>query len=527
MKFFTQRLQSSLKVKIFVMLLVAGVFSELVDGLPCCGDIEFTSGDEAPGRLSRRQRLRYHARQQRWCRRLFWAAGVSLSVVFGTWSVVWGARVISQISEIVSCGASFPWEVEDLNSLWFIGVFGYLRTSSDEESPLSCDQDLAEISRFIDDEAINAWYAPHQKYQPGQKGRKPIPAASKLRAHLLFALKQISSFNETCQQIKRNTVYQAFCGVNSISAGTLSTFRASLRFDDLIALMKIFIRTAEDVGFFEECADLHVQDSTDLESPCSWQVITTIQQGNQTINVYHDPTAQVGKRAQKKGKSTFFVGHRKHTLGIVRGTKVIPLLSVVAPANRPDQYFLLPLLHLAGMVGLEVRYLVADLAYIDQKRKQIAVTRYGVLVSTDKKVNTTLPEQTDPKTGHPQCFQGEHMRWDGFEPASEQHIYVCPLDDPHHDCPYAPLCPGERTIDADAYPIAFRILPVHTKPVREMLKKRKAVEPMFRRERHHGALDNLTVMGKANVHVLACIADLCDLLKTLAQLQLPMAKTAT
>lgn len=527
MKFFTKRLHSSLKVKIFVMLLVAVVFSGLVYGLPCRDDMELTGGDEVPGRLSRRQRLRYRARQQRWCRRLFWAAGVSVSVVFGTWSVVWGTCVISHISEIVSCGASFPWEVEDLNSFWFIGVFGYLSTSADEESPLSCDQDLAEISRLIDDEAINAWYAPHQKYQPGQKGRKPIAAASKLRAHLLFALKQISSFNETCQQIKRNTVYQAFCGVKSISAGTLSNFRTSLTFEDLIALMKIFILKAEEVGFFEGCADLSVQDSTDLESPCSWQVIDTIQCGSQTIKVYQDPTARLGKRAQKKGKSKFFVGHRKHTLGVVRGTKVIPLLSVVLPADCPDQYVLLPLLHLAGMVGLEVRYLVADLAYIDQKRKRVALKRYGVLVSTDKKINTKLPEQTDPKTGHPQCFQGENMRWDGFEPASGQHIYICPLDCAHQDCPYAPLCPGERTIDADSYPIAFRLLPVHTKPLREMLKKRKAVEPMFRRERQHGALDNVTLMGKANVHVLACIADLCDLLKTLAQLQLPMAKTQT
>jgi hypothetical protein len=527
MKFFTQRLQRSLKVKIFVMLLVAVVFNEFVYSQPCRGDMEFTRGDEVPGRLSRRQRLRSHARQQRWCRRFCWAAGISVSGVLGTWGVVWSVRVLSQIAEIVPCGVSFPWEVEALNSLWFIGVFGYLRSSADEESPLSCDQDLAEISRLIDDEAINAWYAPHQTYQPGQKGRKPIAAASKLRAHLLFALKQIASFNETCKQIKRNTVYQAFCGVKSISAGTLSTFRASLTFDDLITLMKIFIRKADDLGFFDECADLYVQDSTDLESPCSWHVIETITRGKQTIKVYRDPTARVGKRAQKKGKSPFFVGHRKHTLGVIRGTKVIPLLSVVLPADRPDQYVLLPLLHLAGMVGLEVRYLVVDLAYIDQKRKQVALKRYGVLVSTDKKVNTTLPEQTDPKTGQPQCFQGENMRWDGFDPTTGQHTYLCPLDCPHHDCHYAPLCPGERTIDADAYPIAFRLLPVHTEPVREMLKKRKAVEPMFRRERQHGALDNVTLMGNANVHVLACLADLCDLLKTLAQLQLPMTNTET
>lgn len=527
MKFFTQRFHRSLKVKIFVMVLVAVVFSEYVGGLPCHSDMEISRGNEIPGRLSKRQRLRYAAHQQRWCRAFLWAVGISVSVVLGTYSVIWGIRAISQIGEIASQRTVFPWKLAEINAFGFLGMVGDVRISADDQSPLSCDPDLAEISRLIDDEAINAWYAPHQTYQPGHKGRKPIAAASKLRAHLLFALKQISSFNETCKQIKRNTLYQAFCGVKSISAGTLSTFRASLTFDALIALMKLFIRKAEEIGFFEGCADLHVQDSTDLESPCSWQVIETITRGKQTINVYHDPSARLGKRARKKGKSTFFVGHRKHTLGVVRGTKVIALLSVVLPADRPDQYALLPLLHLAGMVGLEVRYLVADLAYIDHKRKQRALTRYGVLVNTDKKVNTTLPDQTDPKTGHPQCFQGENMRWDGFNPRSGQHTYICPLDCPHHDCHYAPLCPGERTIDAEAYSIAFRPLPVHTKPVREMLKKRKAVEPMFRRERQHGALDNVTLMGKAHVHVLACIADLCDLLKTLAQLQQPMAKTTT
>jgi hypothetical protein len=521
-----QKLHSSLTVKVFLVILLVGFVHGIIQILPGLFEVECFSDGCLRCRLSRRQRRLYRNRQQQFWRFFLWVGLCAMSM-FVAWGMFRTCRSIALIPASVSRFVVFSQILESVGPFGVIGVFGYIKASVDEESPLSCDQDLAEISRLIDDEAINVWYAPHQTYQPGKRGRKPIPAASKIRVHILFALKQLPSFNETCEQITRNTVYQAFCGVKSISAGVLSQFRASLTFDDLIELMKIFIRKAEEMGFFEGCADLFVQDSTDLESPCSWQVIETITRGKQTINVYHDPTAQLGKRAQKKGKSKFFVGHRKHTLGVVRGTKVIPLLSVVLPANRPDHYVLLPLLHLAGMLGIDVRYLVADLAYIDQKRKQIALKRYGVLVSTDKKVNTTLPEHTDPKTGTPQCFQGENMRWDGFDPASGQHTYICPLDCPHQDCPYATLCPGERTIEADAYPIAFRILPVHTKPVREMLKKRKAVEPMFRRERQHGALDNVTVMGKANVHVLACIADLCDLLKTLAQLQLPMTKTKT
>ena len=521
-----QKLHSSLTIKVFIAIVLLGFVHGVIQILPCLFEIECFSDGGICCRLSRRQRMLYRTRQQQFCRVLFWVGLCAMSIL-AAWGLWRTCRSIALIPAIVPRFVAFSRILESVGSFGYIGVLGYINTSVGEESLVSSDQDLAELDRFIDDETINTWYAPHQTYQPGKKGRKPIAAASKLRVHLLFARKQLPSFNETCKQIKRNTVYQEFCGVKSISAGTLSNFRSSLRFDDLIALMKIFIRTAENVGFFEECADLYVQDSTDLESPCNWQVIDTIQRGPQTINVYQDPTAQLGKRAHKKGKTKFFVGHRKHTLAVVHGTKVIPLLSVVLPADRPDQYVLLPLLHLAGMVGLEVRYLVADLAYIDRKRKQVALKRYGVLVNTDKKVNTKLPEQTNPKTGNPQCFQGEDMVWDGFDPTTGQHTYICPVDCPHQTCHYAPLCPGERTIDADSYSIAFRTLPVHTKPVREMLKKRKAVEPMFRRERQHGALDNVTLMGKANVHVLACIADICDLLKALAKLRQPMATTNT
>lgn len=521
-----QKLHRSLTIKVFLAIVLLGFVHGIIQFLPALFEIECVSDGGLCCRLSRRQRLLYQTRHRQFCRALFWG-GVCAMTMLAAWGLLRTYRSISLIPEIGTRLVAFFRHLERVDSFGYIGLLGSVKTSVCEESLVSSDQDLAELDRFIDDETINTWYAPHQTYQPGKKGRKPIPAASKLRVHLLFARKQLPSFNETCEQITRNTVYQAFCGVKSISAGTLSNFRNSLSFDDLMALMKIFIRKAETVGFFEQCADLYVQDSTDLESPCSWKVIETIQRGSQEIKVYQDPSAQLGKRAHKKGKSTFFVGHRKHTLGVVHGTKVIPLLSVVLPADRPDQYVLLPLLHLAGMVGLEVHYVVADLAYIDQKRKQVALERYGVLVTTDKKVNTTLPEHTNSKTGHPQCFQGEDMIWDGFDASTGQHTYICPVDCPHHTCHYAPLCPGERTIDADAYPIAFRTLPVHTKPVREMLKKRKAVEPMFRRERQHGALDNVSLMGKANVHVLACIADICDLLKALATLQKPMATTHT
>lgn len=249
-----------------------------------------------------------------------------------------------------------------------------------------------------------------------------------------------------------------------------------------------------------------------MESPCRWEPIEV--NGCKVVK-FRDPTASWGRRSAKKGKSRFFVGHRKHSLAIVLpNNKVITLLSVVAPAHQQDVHFLLPLLYLTQALELDVKYVVADLAYIDSERKRVAKERFGVVVHTDKKVNSRLPEMVDER-GAPYCIMGETFQWLGLDQESGLHYYGCGLDEPK-DCPLYGGCEKLRVIDSAQYPVAFGQIPVHLGVSRKMLRVRKLKEPGFWRDRNKGGLDRITLLNKDNAHFLAVIADVCDLLDSLA-----------
>lgn len=378
------------------------------------------------------------------------------------------------------------------------------------------DRDLERIDMFIDDGAIDTAFL----YKHGTLGRDPILFSVKLRMHILKAIKKISSFNTLVKELRQRKAYRRFCNIRSKRKvpcpATLSNFRHDLTFRDRITLIQIFIKHAQILGFFDSCLNLYVADSTDIVSPCSSKPISTEEIGGRKVEHYHDPTATKGKRASKKGKSKYFVGHRKHTLSIrLASNKTVALLSLAAPAHQHDEHFLLPLLHLANMIGLDVEYLVGDLAYIDTKRKEVAKEKYRVVVHTDKKKNTKLPELAND-TGSPECILGVPMTWLGYDPEAELHSYRCGLDDPR-ECAFGGACDIE-TVSKRDYPVAFGEIPVHTSVSREMIKARKLVEPGFWRDKRLYGMEEITLMGKENVHFLSVIADICGLLEVLAKL---------
>jgi len=377
------------------------------------------------------------------------------------------------------------------------------------------DPDLERLDELINDEAIDAAFS----YKTAWRGRKLVPISTKVRAHILKAIKRILSFNQLCAELKQRKAYRRFCHLKSKKDGfcpaTLTNFRQDFSFRDRLTLMSIFIKTADSLGFFQNCRQLHITDSTEMESPCRWEPIEVIEVNGCKVEVFRDPTASRGKRAAKKGKSRFLVGHRKHSLAILLpNNKVVTLISIVAPAHQQDVHFLLPLLYLAQALGLEVKYVVADLAYIDSERKRVAKERFGVVVHTDKKVNSRLPEMVDER-GAPYCIMGENLQWLGLDQESGLHYYGCGLDEPK-DCPLYGGCEKLRVIDSAQYPVAFGQIPVHLKVSRKMLRARKLKEPGFWRDRNKGGLDRISLLNKDNAHFLAVIADVCDLLDSLA-----------
>jgi len=144
----------------------------------------------------------------------------------------------------------------------------------------------------------------------------------------------------------------------------------------------------------------------------------------------------------------------------------------------------------------------------------VAKERFGVVVHTDKKVNSRLPEMVDER-GAPYCIMGETLQWLDLDQESGLHYYGCGLDEPK-DCPLYGGCEKLRVIDSAHYPVAFGQIPVHLGVSRKMLRVRKLKEPGFWRDRNKGGLDRITLLNKDNAHFLAVIADVCDLLDSLA-----------
>jgi len=282
------------------------------------------------------------------------------------------------------------------------------------------DPDLERWDELTNDEAIEAAFS----YKIAWRGRKPVPISTKVRAHILKAIKRMPSFNQLCKEIKQRKAYRRFCHLKSKKDGfcpaTLTNFRQDFSFRDRLTLMSIFIKIAVSLGFFQNCLQLHITDSTEMESPCRWEPIEV---NGCKVEVFRDPTASRGKRAAKKGKSRFLVGHRKHSLAILLpNNKVVTLISIVAPVHQQDVHFLLPFLYLAQALELDVKYVVADLAYIDSERKRVAKEKFGVVVHTDKKVNSCLPEMVDQR-GAPYCIMGENLQWLGLDQKSGLHYY--------------------------------------------------------------------------------------------------------
>jgi hypothetical protein len=131
--------------------------------------------------------------------------------------------------------------------------------------------------------------------------------------------------------------------------------------------------------------------------------------------------------------------------------------------------------------------------------------------------------------GAPYCIIGENLKWLGLDQESGLHYYGCGLDEPK-ECPHYGGCDKLMVIDSAQYPVAFGQIPVHLGVSRRMLTVRKLKEPGFWRDRNKGGLDRISLLNKENVHFLAVIADICDLLDSLANLlenkRSPERKTA-
>ena len=376
------------------------------------------------------------------------------------------------------------------------------------------DSDLDIIDLLINDIKIESVFRDLVCHM----GRKPYHSFQIIRAHILKAIKKIPSFNMLCKELRNHRSYRNFCKLKnkqrSLSPGTLSNFRKKVTDEHIIKLILVFIRQAVDIGLFDG-SQVWIADSTDIESPCSGKPIDFIIENGKKKALFTDSTARKGVHSVKKCGTRYYIGHKKHSLMLVLpdGNKAIPLLSLVSPADCHDSNYLMPLIDLALSLGLKIKYVVCDLAYIDETTKEKAFEK-GVLVITDKKSNSLIPSDTDEKTGTPLCFLGEPMKWLGYNPDFKEHYYGCSLQNPS-ECICSGTCLKERIISYEEFPHSFNVIPAHCSLVKKLLKTRKLCESGFWRNKYSEGLNNMTLMGQYNVLFMSCIADICEILSEL------------
>lgn len=382
--------------------------------------------------------------------------------------------------------------------------------------PREIDPDLALIDTLINDDAINAALPLHYR-----TGRPPYKVCQLVRVHLLKVLKHIPSFNKLVKELRIHRNYRWFCKLPNKkfcpSAGTLSHFRKWLTEPFRIRLLNVFVTQAIDLGLLDD-SWLWVADATDIESPCSNKSIGHIVEDGKRKELYRDATARKGRRANKKGRSQYFIGHKKHTLGLYCGTTatVIPLISVIEPADVFENQVLNLLVELGQSFGLDIRYIIADTAYIDTDLKEKLYEDKGIVLMTDKKSNTRLPPRCS-SSGQPYCRNDVPMKWLEYDPEQHEHYYGCGHSEPEC-CSFYWDCPHEQVISQQEFAVAFGTIPVHTTIVRRALSKRKQIEPTFFRNKYRSGLEKVTLKGKENAALLACFSDICEMLHEMCKL---------
>jgi len=193
--------------------------------------------------------------------------------------------------------------------------------------------------------------------------------------------------------------------------------------------------------------------------------------------------------------------------------------TFVDGANTPDGKFLLPFLaDVKQRLNLQIKFLVADLAYLSAPDKKIARTEYQTAVVTKVRSNMKAPDFLDPD-GCPTCeYFGQRLQYYGFDSESGKHVFVKPDDGRECKiCPFSPRCPDTFPFHPDEDEYFLGGLPLQSRLAKTLLKKiRPLVEQGNEEDKHRFQLETFFLNSLSLAKFLCHLADTCKLLTLLA-----------
>jgi len=218
------------------------------------------------------------------------------------------------------------------------------------------------------------------------------------------------------------------------------------------------------------------------------------------------------------------VGYKKHTLRIVfkkfNRWYLIPVSTFIDGANTSDGKFLIPFLaDVKQRLNLQIKFLVADMAYLSAPDKKIARTEYHTAVVTKVRSDMKAPDFLDPD-GCPTCdYWGQRLQFYDFDSETGKHIFVKPDEGREcRICPFSPNCPDTFYFHPDEDEYFLGGLPLQSRLAKSLLRRiRPQVEKGNEEDKHRFYLESFFLNSLDLAKFLGHLADSCKLLTLLAE----------
>jgi len=200
---------------------------------------------------------------------------------------------------------------------------------------------------------------------------------------------------------------------------------------------------------------------------------------------------------------------------------MIPLISFIEPANIDEGKFLNPMIqNTQNELSLHIDIAVGDMGYISSEQKMKLRKQSHTAVLTRVRENMHPPEEYIDY-GCPECPEGNPLSWDGYNPETEMHHYITPIDNPAcTSCWLYGNCSQEYYLSPSTDEHHFGIIPLHTKVSQRLLQEiRPQVERGFENDKNKLYLNRYFVNSLKLARIIGYLSDACQILLLFANMK--------
>jgi hypothetical protein len=226
--------------------------------------------------------------------------------------------------------------------------------------------------------------------------------------------------------LKKNDLYRFITKNTQPSHNTFNTLRRRLGPEGFIEIHKRFVKKAHSLGLLEpEIKELPknrkqgiilVADSTFLITAGS----TRGEKDEKGQWHFNDPTVAFSGKGHHKHK--YPVGHKAHSLRTVSG---VPLVTLISPANEPDQDYIIALIEEFAdrFPYLQASYIILDRGY-DTEEIHHDIYEFFNIIPVIIRKKMVYPKGFTNE-GYPLCPFGLPMKRRGIEYQQKRTKYAC------------------------------------------------------------------------------------------------------